>query len=139
MSRNMNNENTNCRNNGKQRMQRCGVGDGLVMMLFIVLCAGTQAARAQDAISAAADSYAQNCAVCHGDDGTGAMPGVPDLLARRTWSDYTTDELVKRIQQGIKTPASPSGMPPNAGNPALSEPDLRLAIEHLRKLLSADK
>lgn len=133
----MHNVSVNCR--GDDRQHRCGPCKSLAMSLLIVLCAGTQVVLAQDTIPAAAASYAQNCAVCHGEDATGAMPGTPDLLAQHAWAAYPNDELVKRIQEGIKTSASPSGMPPNAGNPSLTEVELRLAIEHLRRLLAAGK
>lgn len=138
MSRNLSNASKNCRNNRRWSEKQLRIYAVLVILLVFVL-AGMQPVLAQDANPAAAVSYAQNCTVCHGEDAMGAMPGTPDLLAERTWAAYSNDELVKRIQEGIKTSASPSGMPPNAGNPSLTEVELRLAIEHLRRLLAAGK
>ncbi len=82
--------------------------------------------------------YIQNCAVCHGDDGTGAMPGIPSLIDDRSWAKYPNSELVKRIQNGIQPAKSETGMPANAGNPALTENELLLSLVYLRSLTGSD-
>jgi len=139
MNRNMNNACGNCRNNCRQCLQQAALFYCvLVTVLMMTLASWSASVPAQES-TPAANSYAQNCALCHGDDGAGAMPGVPELTLNMDWARMTDSVLVKRIQQGIKTPASQMGMPPNAGNPNLSEQDLRLAIEHLRQLLAAGK
>lgn len=139
MNRNMSNASGNCRNNCRQCLQLAAVCYCMLVTAMLVLFAAWSAQALAQESTPAANSYAQNCALCHGDDGAGAMPGVPDLTANADWARMTDSVLVKRIQQGVKTPASQMGMLPNAGNPTLSEQDLRLAIEHLRQLLAADK
>jgi len=76
--------------------------------------------------------YAQNCMVCHGDDGSGAMPGVSDLTENRNWSTMNELKLVKRLKQGIQSPGATVSMPPKGGNPDLSDDDLKALIHYMR-------
>lgn len=77
--------------------------------------------------------YIQNCMVCHGDDGSGAMPGVPDLRANRSWMAVPAQQLIKHIKQGIQSPGAAVTMPPKGGNPALSDEELSAVIDYMRK------
>jgi len=76
--------------------------------------------------------YAQNCMVCHGDDGSGAMPGVSDLTENLDWSRMNELKLVKRLKQGIQSPGATVSMPPKGGNPDLSNDDLKALIHYMR-------
>ena len=139
MNRNMNSERRSWRNKNVQNASTASLISCVQVLLFVIsLAARNGIVLAQESTPSAA-SYAQNCALCHGDDGTGAMPGTPDLLAKTVWANDTDAVLLTRIRQGITTPGSQTGMPPNAGNPELSEHDLLLAIQYLRSLLAAGK
>lgn len=83
-----------------------------------------------------AQVYQQNCVVCHGDDGSGSMPGVPDLSENRGWLRLADKELLERIKAGIQTPDVAVTMPPNGGNPELTEVQLIAAIEFLKKIVA---
>ena len=140
MNRNMNSERRGWRNNGRHKVRSARLTCCTQVMVFVfIFTTENGLILAQDSTPTAAASYAQNCALCHGDDGTGAMPGTPDLLAKTIWANDSNTVLLKRIQRGITTPGSQTGMPPNAGNPELSEQNLLLAIQYLRSLLAAVK
>ena len=78
--------------------------------------------------------YDQTCAVCHGADASGAMPGVPDLTARHGVLTKPDPELFRSLVQGTQTPGVPLAMPPRGGNPALTDADLRATLDYLRRL-----
>ena len=77
--------------------------------------------------------YTQNCTVCHDEDGTGLMPGVPDLNKSNDLHMRTVEQLVERIKQGSKNSDLPVVMPPKGGNPNLSDDDIRDVVIYMRK------
>ena len=80
--------------------------------------------------------YLGSCMVCHGDDGSGGMPGVPDLAGNNALFNGDEASLITRIKEGIATPGALVSMPPNGGNPDLTEEQMVLALEYLRNILS---
>ena len=85
----------------------------------------------------AADSgkqvYEKTCIVCHGDDGTGAMPGVHDITGKNGPLAQTDAILRKHVMEGFQSPGSPMGMPPKGGNPELTDQQLRDVLKYLRR------
>jgi len=73
--------------------------------------------------------YKQTCVACHGTDGSGAIPGVPDFGERLSKSD---DALLKHIIEGFQSPGSPMAMPARGGNPNLSDQDIREALSYIK-------
>lgn len=75
--------------------------------------------------------YEAGCIVCHGDDGKGAMPGVPD------WTDgggrlaLPAAVLKQRVLEGFQSPGSALAMPPKGGNPALTDQDIDELLRYL--------
>lgn len=80
--------------------------------------------------------YMGACMVCHGDDGSGGMPGVPDLAGNIALFSGDDTSLINRIKEGIVTPGAPVSMPPNGGNPDLTEKQMELVLEYIRTILS---
>lgn len=103
--------------------------------LFAVLVAGMLAAGA----AAAADSqrgqeiYAQTCVACHGADGRGVLPGVPDFTSAGGSLAKEDAVLLRNITDGFQTPGSPMAMPPKGGNPDLTEEDILSVLRYLRE------
>ncbi len=86
-------------------------------------------------IAEARDHFADHCAVCHGNDGTGKTmiseglyPPVPDLRARDT-QDLTDGEIFAIIQNGIRF----TGMPGWGGSDEENW-KLVLFVRHLLEL-----
>lgn len=77
--------------------------------------------------------YDGNCSACHGADGKGRVPGVPDFTARNGVLSKPDDVLIKHITEGFQSPESPMAMPAKGGNPNLTETDIRSVLAYLRQ------
>lgn len=77
--------------------------------------------------------YEGICIVCHGADGRGALPGVPDFTAQKKRLAIGDAVLLQRIRDGYQSPGSPMAMPPKGGNPALTDDDLKAVIDYMMK------
>jgi len=69
---------------------------------------------------------------CHGADGTGLMPGVPDFTAADGPLSKPADLLLQHISDGFQSPGSPMAMPAKGGNPALNEADIRAVLGYVK-------
>lgn len=78
--------------------------------------------------------YARTCIACHGANGKGAIPGVPDLTAPGGPLVTKSDEdLARSILNGLQSRGSPMAMPPRGGNPMLSGEDAAALVRYLRE------
>jgi mono/diheme cytochrome c family protein len=73
-----------------------------------------------------------NCIMCHGDDGKGSMPGVPDITGAGGPLTQSDRMLIRRMLNGFQSPGSPIAMPPKGGNPGLNERDLATLVDYMR-------
>ena len=80
--------------------------------------------------------YQQTCIVCHGGNGKGAIPGVPDFTSSNSPLKNSDAVLLDRAIKGYQTPGSPMAMPPRGGNPKLTDNDLKQALGYIRKTFS---
>lgn len=76
--------------------------------------------------------FAQACVACHGRDGKGAIPGVPDLTAAGGRLSKPDSVLLRNMINGFQSPGSPMAMPPRGGNPSLTDQDMADVLAHLR-------
>lgn len=74
--------------------------------------------------------YLKACVACHGGDGTGAFPGVPDF-AEGGRLKQPEDVLVQRVMDGFQSPGASMAMPPKGGYPDLTEADARAVVRYL--------
>jgi len=79
------------------------------------------------------ETYNQTCVSCHGADGKGAFPGVPDLTDSNGRLGKPDDVLLKNITEGFQSPGSAMAMPPKGGNPNLSDADIERVLRYLRQ------
>ncbi len=99
-------------------------------ILFAVLAAlAVPAANAADPGKAVYDA---SCATCHGANGKGALPGVPDLTKKDGVLSQPEEVLLKRTMEGFQSPGSPLAMPPRGGNPSLTEAQAREALKYMK-------
>lgn len=82
--------------------------------------------------------YESTCVACHGAQGQGAIPGVPDL-AKGNRLAKPDAEIAANIMNGFQTKGSPLAMPPKGGNPKLTEADAKALVPYLRTLVGARK
>jgi len=83
--------------------------------------------------SSGRDVYMSTCIACHGPDGQGALPGVPDFSDGK-WPAGTDDAtLLKRVRDGFQSAGSPLAMPPRGGNPALTDDELKAVLDYMKR------
>lgn len=76
--------------------------------------------------------YEETCVVCHGADGKGDIPGVPDLTKTDGPMQTPDDIHFGHVVNGFESPNSDMAMPPNGGNPDLTEQDVRDVLAYMR-------
>jgi len=84
------------------------------------------------AMADGAKIYNSTCIVCHGEDGKGVLPGVPDLTGSAGRLSKPDDELFNNVVNGFQSPGSPMAMPPKGGNASLSDQDIKSVIDYMR-------
>ncbi|WP_296821194.1 cytochrome c [Thiobacillus sp.] len=82
--------------------------------------------------------YNGTCIACHGSDGTGGLPGVPDLTGKTGLLSQDDAILLGRMADGFQTPGSSMAMPPKGGNPALTDADLKAVLKYMRNEFQQD-
>lgn len=76
--------------------------------------------------------YEAACLACHGADGAGAFPSVPDLTEAGGVLSKPDDVLMENMINGIQSPDSPMPMPAKGGDPSLTEEDIRAVLRYMR-------
>lgn len=77
--------------------------------------------------------FETTCFACHGKDGKGAIPGVPDFTKNNNPLSQPDEVLFDHVKNGFQSPGSMMPMPPLGGNPDLTDQDVRDAIFYLRQ------
>ena len=77
--------------------------------------------------------YTQTCIACHGADGKGSLPGVPDFTGSKSPLSKDDATLTKNVLEGFQSPGSPMAMPPKGGNPDLNTDDIQAVMNYLRE------
>lgn len=80
--------------------------------------------------------YNQTCISCHGADGSGAFPGVPDFSTNSGPLSKSDNVLIGHITEGFQSPGSLMAMPAKGGNPALTLSDIGSVVKYIRKMFS---
>lgn len=76
--------------------------------------------------------YQETCVACHGENGKGALDGVPDLTAPGGRLSKPDDVLLRHIIDGFQSPGSPMPMPAKGGNPDLTDQDMANVLAYMR-------
>ncbi len=76
--------------------------------------------------------YESNCLGCHGANGKGNIPGVPDFTDKNGRLSKDDSELLHNIINGIQSPDSSLPMPPRGGNSQLSDADLAATLKYIK-------
>jgi mono/diheme cytochrome c family protein len=105
------------------------------MTMRFVMTVSLLAVLSSPAIAAPPDQiFSQTCIACHGANGKGVLPGMPDLTSPTGPLATKTDaELTRNIMNGFKSSGSSIAMPPKGGNPSLTESDAAALVKYLRE------
>ena len=76
--------------------------------------------------------YETSCVACHGANGQGVLPGVPDFTASDGPLSKGDDQLLTNIINGFQSPGSPMPMPPRGGNAQLTDAELAATLDYLK-------
>jgi cytochrome c553 len=84
----------------------------------------------------AAANWTDHCAKCHGEDGKGQTKmgkklSLGDLTTAAVQAEFTDEEAIKAMKEGIKDKAGKVAMKPVEG---LSEDDMKALVKHVRGL-----
>jgi len=77
--------------------------------------------------------YDTTCIACHGADGSGPIPGVPNFNKKKGRLSKSDEDLLNHITHGFQSPGSSMAMPPKGGNPNLTEKNIKDTLKYLRK------
>lgn len=99
----------------------------------IKVSAGTSSSQTTSAALDGKTIYGKTCVACHGPDGSGVLPGVPDFTASDGPLTKSDDTLIQHIAEGFQSPGAPMAMPAKGGNPDLSAADVQAVLEYLRE------
>lgn len=77
--------------------------------------------------------YGGTCIACHGPNGRGALPGIPDLTGKAGRLAKSESELLQRVRDGFQSPGSPMAMPPKGGDASLTDDDLKAVIRYMKE------
>jgi mono/diheme cytochrome c family protein len=104
-----------------------------LIVLAVIYVAFVRLSSAADELSRGEVVYNGTCIACHGGDGAGTLPGVPDLTGKEGPLAQDDAVVLKRMADGFQSTGSPMGMPPRGGNPALTDTDLKAVLKYMRK------
>lgn len=85
-----------------------------------------------DDLKQGAEVYGGTCIACHGENGKGEIPGVPDFTSAKGPLAKTDAVLLDHIINGFESPGSDMAMPELGGDEDLNEQDIRNVIAYLR-------
>lgn len=83
--------------------------------------------------------YGGTCVACHGKNGKGEIPGVPDFTSAKGPLAKTDAILLDHIINGFESPGSDMAMPELGGNEDLTEQDAKNVIAYMRAKFQRQK
>lgn len=75
--------------------------------------------------------YSQDCAMCHGADGKGGVPGAPDFTKAGGVLAQSDTVLAQRVLDGYSSPGAQMAMPPMKGQ--LNSEQVEEILEYMHK------
>ncbi len=90
-------------------------------------------------VTKGAEIFGGTCVACHGEDGKGAFPGVPDFTQPDGRLSKSDSVLIKHITNGFESPGADMAMPELGGNEDLTEQDVKDVLAYLRATFQPKK
>lgn len=102
----------------------------LSLLLGVALAAATAPAMASGSDNGQT-LYTDNCAMCHGPGGKGAIPGAPNFTKADGVLTQSDTVLTKRILEGFSSPGSSMAMPAMQGR--VDKAQVHEILEYMHK------
>lgn len=83
--------------------------------------------------------YNDTCVACHGEDGKGAIDGVPDLTKAEGRLTKTDVVLIKSIKKGLETSDAPLSMPAKGGDEEITNKGVKSVLGYMRQKFGKGK
>ncbi len=77
--------------------------------------------------------YYETCVACHGEDGAGVIPGMPDFTRQDGVLTQADDVLMEHIENGFESPGSVMAMPAKGGIEDLTMDDIMNVLDYMHK------
>ena len=91
-----------------------------------------------EGVEAGEKLYNSTCVACHGADGKGKLPGVPDFTKSDGRLSKGDDVLVTHIMEGFKSPGSSMAMPPKGGISSLTKAQAENIVQYMRQAFTSN-
>ena len=124
----------------KVRLATLGLNGSFVFGFYILLLAflvsyGLPASAASDTdpVETGEAIYQRSCVACHGPDGVGTMPGIPDLTRENGALSKSDDLLIKSLINGVETEGAPLTMPAMKDEESFKEQEAKRVLEYIRR------
>jgi len=82
--------------------------------------------------------YNTKCVACHGQNGKGKLPGVPDFTKKDGRLAKTDDVLASHIMNGFKSPGSSMAMPAKGGMSSLTQEQAEAIVNYMRQAFAGN-
>jgi len=111
-----------------------GSNDPMAVMFAPAMAASTAATAVAGPDTEPAVLFNQTCVACHGANGKGALPGIPDFTSAQGPLARKTDaQLAESILNGLQTPGAAMAMPAQGGNPVVTGAAAAALVRYLRE------
>jgi len=101
-----------------------------------IFASSTGAAASAENVEAGEKLFNSTCVACHGGDGKGKLPGVPDFTKSDGRLSKDNEVLVTHIMEGFKSPGSSMAMPAKGGISSLTKEQAESIVQYLRQAFS---
>jgi cytochrome c5 len=115
-------------------LQNIKIATALAATLMIIL-----PANAQEDVNRGAEVYEETCIACHGENGKGEIPGVPDFTSSKSPLAKEDIVLLDHIINGFQGPTSDLEMPALGSNEDLTEQNIKDVIVYMRAKFKSGK
>ena len=82
--------------------------------------------------------YNTTCVACHGQNGKGKLPGVPDFTKKDGRLAKTDDVLASHIMNGFKSPGSSMAMSAKGGMSSLTQEQAEAIVNYMRQAFAGN-
>ncbi|WP_341582652.1 c-type cytochrome [Marinobacter metalliresistant] len=94
------------------------------------------AAASSESVETGEKLYNSTCVACHGANGKGKLPGVPDFTKSDGRLSKDNEVLVTHIMEGFKSPGSSMAMPAKGGISSLTKEQAGAIVQYMRQAFS---